>query len=375
MNSHIQALLKVARAEVGYLEKKSNSQLDDKTANAGSNNYTKYARDLDAIPNFYNGKKQAVAWCDMFVDWCFVQAFGVEAAKKLLGQPEKSYGAGCGCSANYYKALGRFYKSNPEPGDQIFFLTGSGKVGHTGLVIAVDSTKVYTIEGNTSSAAGVVDNGGCVREKSYSLTYSRIYGYGRPDYTGILGDVSVENTENTPEYKVGDVVEFTGVIHYASTNASTGPKVKASKAKITAISKNGKHPYHLRAVNEKGAFVSGGVYGWVDVTDISPIKQEAPEKPVEPDAPVVAPTTTAVSVKLSVLRKGDKDTAKGGNKGTQVSALQCLLKGRGCNIGQSGIDGCFGPDTETAVMYYQKKNSLPVTGKVDLDTWNNLLGV
>ena len=29
----------------------------------------------------------------------------------------------------------------------------------------IDSTKVYTIEGNTSSAAGVVSNGGCVREK------------------------------------------------------------------------------------------------------------------------------------------------------------------------------------------------------------------
>ena len=374
MNSNIQALLKVARAEVGYLEKKSNSQLDDKTANAGRNNFTKYARDLDAIPNFYNGKKQGVYWCDVFVDWCFVQAFGVETAKKLLGQPDKSSGAGCVFSVRYFKAMGRFHK-NPEPGDQIFFSDSSGDAGHTGIVYKVDSQNVYTVEGNTSGASGVVDNGGCVREKSYSLTYPRIYGYGRPDYTRILGDVSVENTENTPEYKVGDVVEFTGVIHYASTNASTGPKVKASKAKITAISKNGKHPYHLRAVNEKGAFVSGGVYGWVDIADISPIKQEEPEKSVDPEVPVVAPTATAVSVKLSVLCKGDKDTAKGGNKGTQVSALQCLLKGRGCNIGQSDIDGCFGPDTETAVMYYQKKNGLKVDGKVGPETWNDLLGV
>ncbi|MCH1978243.1 hypothetical protein MCG44_00545 [Lawsonibacter sp. OA9] len=41
----IDKLISVASAEVGYLEKKSNSQLDSKTANAGSNNYTKYARD------------------------------------------------------------------------------------------------------------------------------------------------------------------------------------------------------------------------------------------------------------------------------------------------------------------------------------------
>lgn len=42
----VDKLLLIAETEIGYLEKKSNSQLDDKTANAGSNNYTKYARDL-----------------------------------------------------------------------------------------------------------------------------------------------------------------------------------------------------------------------------------------------------------------------------------------------------------------------------------------
>ena len=49
-------VLAVAVAEIGYKEKKSNSQLDDKTANAGSGNYTKYARDFDKkYPNWYNG--------------------------------------------------------------------------------------------------------------------------------------------------------------------------------------------------------------------------------------------------------------------------------------------------------------------------------
>ena len=35
-------LIKIAAAEIGYKEKASNSNLDDKTANAGSNNWTKY---------------------------------------------------------------------------------------------------------------------------------------------------------------------------------------------------------------------------------------------------------------------------------------------------------------------------------------------
>lgn len=65
--------------------------MDDKTANKGSANYTKYARDFDQkYPNWYNGKKNGYAWCDMFVDWCFLTAFGYEKALCLLCQPEKS---------------------------------------------------------------------------------------------------------------------------------------------------------------------------------------------------------------------------------------------------------------------------------------------
>lgn len=43
----IKRLIATAKAEEGYLEKATNAQLDSKTANAGSNNWTKYARDLD----------------------------------------------------------------------------------------------------------------------------------------------------------------------------------------------------------------------------------------------------------------------------------------------------------------------------------------
>ena len=176
--NEIEKVIGIARAEEGYLEKKSNSQLDDKTANAGANNYTKYARDLDNISGFYNGKKQGFPWCDVFVDWCFVQAFGVDRAKELLCQPSKSLGAGVGYSANYYKNKGQYHTSKPKAGDQIFFKNFS----HTGLVYKVDSTYVYTVEGNTSSTSGVVANGGCVREKKYKLGSSSVEGYGRPKY-------------------------------------------------------------------------------------------------------------------------------------------------------------------------------------------------
>lgn len=177
-----QKVIAIAEAEVGYLEKKSGKNLDSKTANAGSKNYTKYARDIDAIDGFYNGRKQGYAWCDVFVDWCFIQAYGLEAAYKLLCQPKKSCGAGCTYSRQYYKAKGQLH-SSPKVGDQIFFWdSGKTRVAHTGIVRGFDAKYVYTIEGNTSSTSGVVANGGCVRKKSYLKSYARIAGYGRPNF-------------------------------------------------------------------------------------------------------------------------------------------------------------------------------------------------
>ena len=197
----IERLIATAEAEIGYLEKATNSQLDDKTANAGSNNWNKFARDLDQL-GIYNGKKNGYAWCDILVDWCFVQTFGLDVAMKLTCQPMGGYGAGCTSSANYYKAKGRFHTTNPQPGDQIFFTSDAGKtMYHTGLVVAVDATYVYTIEGNTSSKAGVVANGGCVRNKQYARTYAKIGGYGRPDFS------IVKEEDDMTEERVRDIIK------------------------------------------------------------------------------------------------------------------------------------------------------------------------
>lgn len=189
--SDISKVIDIALAEVGYLEKKSNSNLDNKTANAGYGNYTKYARDLDNIKGFYNGKKNGFAWCDIFVDWCFVQAYGAEKAKNMLCQPDNSAGAGCGFSMRFYKNKNQFYTS-PKKGDQIFFKQ-NGEITHTGLVYKVDNSKVYTVEGNTSSASGVVANGGAVAKKSYSLDSNYIAGYGRPKYEDSLNNKTEES--------------------------------------------------------------------------------------------------------------------------------------------------------------------------------------
>jgi hypothetical protein len=175
-------LLDIAQAEVGYLEKKTNSQLDSKTANAGYNNYTKYAYNLHKA-GYYQANKNGYAWCDMFVDWCHWIAAGKDAkeAQRMICQTGP-YGAGCTESAQYYKNKNRLFQ-DPKPGDQIFFWDSKKThIAHTGIVTKVDGTYVHTIEGNTSSKSGVVANGGAVEEKKYKLNYNRIYRYGRPYY-------------------------------------------------------------------------------------------------------------------------------------------------------------------------------------------------
>ena len=178
----VKRVLELARAEIGYREKASNANLDDKTANAGTGNFTKYARDLDAIPGFYNGAKIGYAWCDCYFDWLLVKAFGAETAKRMLCQPDNSAGAGCYFSALYYRQAGRFFQ-DPEPGDQIFFTYQAGEVSHTGVVEEVTGSSVTTIEGNTSDG---------VYRRSYRIGSGQIYGYGRPDWA-LAATVPEEN--------------------------------------------------------------------------------------------------------------------------------------------------------------------------------------
>lgn len=167
--------IQILEAEVGYLEKKSNSQLEDKTANAGYNNWTKYGvwygDNVAKSSAFYN-----TYWCAMFISWGSMRA-GTEAAT--------GYFAYCPYWVTHFKNKGEWFargSKTPQRGDIIFFQSG-GTAVHVGAVYNVSGNTVYTIEGNTSSSSGVVSNGGGVYKKSYALSSSYILGYGRPSFT------------------------------------------------------------------------------------------------------------------------------------------------------------------------------------------------
>lgn len=91
------------------------------------------------------------------------------------------------------------------------------------------------------------------------------------DYTGATtgGNTGGASRPSTPSgsaqtASVGDTVTFTGTKHYVSSNSTNGAACKPGKAKVTAVAKNAKHPYHLIKVAGGGSTV----YGWVDAADI-----------------------------------------------------------------------------------------------------------
>jgi len=143
-------LIALARSQVGYKE--------------GANNFNKYAAD-PRITRLYGWDVQYQPWCCVYVNWCFMEAFGEETGRQMTCGGS----AACSNQANLYRGAGRFV-STPEPGDQIFFNVAGG-INHTGIVIEVSGSNVKTVEGNYSDGVGI---------GSYIMGSPRIAGYGRP---------------------------------------------------------------------------------------------------------------------------------------------------------------------------------------------------
>lgn len=177
----IQAAINIAKAEIGYREKASNANLDSKTANAGTANYTKYWRDV--APEY-----QGQAWCACFISWVFMKAFNKSKASELLKHwPYISVPNISTKFTNY---------STPKAGDIVMYHNGS-VFNHTGLVIAVSGNSYTTIEGNTNDGSGVVAEGIGVYQRNRTLSASSGTRFARPDYS-IINSINNSGETTTP---------------------------------------------------------------------------------------------------------------------------------------------------------------------------------
>lgn len=207
----INAIISAAKNEVGYLEKKSNAQLDDKKANAGYNNYTKYWRDIK--PSY-----QGQPWCACFICWLFMKTFGLEMAKKLLKHWPYVY---CPTLGNLFTK-----NANPKVGDIVIFYRG-GTFTHTGLVIKVQGDRFWTIEGNTSGGSEIVANGGGVFEKTYLNSQLPGTKFCTPDYTLVTSILSTSTSSSTtsPASNVKNYLQY----------GDTGSNVKTLQTKLNKV--------------------------------------------------------------------------------------------------------------------------------------------
>lgn len=186
----INAVINIALAEVGYLEKATNANLDDKTANAGSNNYTKYWRDI--YPAY-----QGQPWCACFVTWVFVIAFGKAMAQKLLKHYPYVY---CPTMADLFTL-----NANPKVGDIVIF-KHNGVFTHTGIVIKVSGDQFWTVEGNTSGGSTIIANGGAVCKKTYFNSNLPGTKFITPDYSKVQ---EIKNEGNdTPSISASSILKM-----------------------------------------------------------------------------------------------------------------------------------------------------------------------
>lgn len=206
MNNNVKKLLNIAYSELNYLEKSSDSNLDGKFDNAGSSNYTKYAR--DSFPEL-----QGLAWCCMFVWWCFDKAFGKIIARNLIG--EKT--AKCCIMKERMLANGSIVVSKPKEGDLIFFDKGNG-ISHIGIVYSIGNVTFSTIEGNTSQSKSVKDynkvvpNGGGVFIRAYNYGNTNINSYVRPRWDYIKDNYDIAEP----------VISYNAVINATNVNIRDG---------------------------------------------------------------------------------------------------------------------------------------------------------
>lgn len=236
-----------------YLEKKSNAYLDDFTKNAGSNNYTKFARDVN---NWNQPGCQGQPWCAVYQFWKLVKVFGLTKALQIMGGGFYN----CQSVTRHAKQKGTWH-STPKKGALIIFRNGS----HIGSVNSYDTTYVYTNEGNTSSAPGVVSNGGACRNKKYKLTDSAIDGYVWIDYGTTEDQKSTETA-----VQLSKVPKWVGMVNTAELNVRSWPgKENPTIKKYPYLAQNnlidvcdtikaadGSTWYYVRIVNKYYGFVA-----------------------------------------------------------------------------------------------------------------------
>lgn len=160
---------------MGYLEHADGQLLGVYQANIGKGGCTVFAdmvkaacgRDLSRLP-----------WCVTFVYAVFIEAYGLEKTRGLLGSPQP--GSRKLWRRLRRKGLTRDKDYIPQAGDLVFCTNGGKRIQHVGIVIDCNGETVTSIDGNTVDDTGHFEpqEGGAVARRVRELDSPVIVGYG-----------------------------------------------------------------------------------------------------------------------------------------------------------------------------------------------------
>lgn len=400
----LNGLLSRAEAELGYIEKASNSNLDSKTRNKGTSNYTKYARDINALG--LTGC-QGQPWCITFQFWLEVQEFGLDKALEHWHMNKKTY-VGYNCFSTYNTFPSSKRSKIPKLGAVVIFTQS-----HAGRVVAINGNTFTTIEGNTSPAA-YDRNGGMVAKKIYNVNDSKIKGFLLIDYdtsspSSITPSSSTSN-DTLQKGSSGSAVKTMQIMliacGYSCGSAGADGEfgdgtLKALKsfqkdasinvdgvygsASKTALQAKYKAVMASQTSNTDGNVAKG--QRWLNANYSTVVKKCLEGKLLEVDNEYGSKTRlVVVGVWKDVMNRkhgysftvgnpnfgsacrdaANKVQVKQGNSGTIVYLIQLILSAKG--FYSSKMDGSFGSGTEKAVRDYQRSKNLSCDGVVGGNT-------
>jgi len=243
-------VLAIALSQLGYQEGDTATQYGG--TSSGSGNYTEYNYNMGDFGAGYGGSQYP--WCASFASFCLLQARChnlnriSDWCRSHVGDSRYIWReVSCSQWAKQLRTCGYFQNSSyfggsytPVSGDLIFFTSNGSTESHIGFVLYAESDKVYTIEGNTSTAATLETNGGGVYFKSYSKSSTKIRGYGVLPYKSVS---SVKRPDYSGErLSAGLYIATTNKYVYATENASsyTWLLPKYSMFKVSEVASNGR---------------------------------------------------------------------------------------------------------------------------------------
>ena len=322
-------IIKVSLDEVGYIEKASNSNLDSKTGNKGTNNFTKYSRDINKLGLM---GCQGQAWCATSQFWIEVQAAGLEQALKNWNMTKTTYvGYNCFDTYNAFDNVKKTSKT-PKLGCLVIFT-----FSHMGRVVDIDFNKktFTTIEGNTS-AKTYDRNGGMVAKKTYYFNDPKIKGFCIIDYDDAKNTTTTTTTATTKKP--------------VSENVKSGQKwlnsyygVLFNKHLGALLEMDGEYGTKTRAA---------AICTWKDI-----VNRKYGFKLTPSNTNFLASSKDAA--RKAKISKGDS--------GTLPMIIKLILSAKGFYAGR--MDTEFEKDTESAVKEFQRSRGLSENGIVDDETW------